>query len=86
VPEAVLDGYVGTYRVVPNFEIAVTHENGTLYAQATGQPRLTLRAESETRFAVQEVPAAVEFQVEDGTVTGLLLLQGGQVTLAPRLP
>jgi CubicO group peptidase (beta-lactamase class C family) len=74
----ILAAYVGVYRLAPEFEIAITTEGGSLYAQATGQGKLQLFAESETEFFLKEVDAQISF-VKDSTgkVNQLILHQGG---------
>ena len=79
VPEKILQDYVGTYQLAPNFSLTMTLENGQLMTQATGQPKFPLYAESETRFFLKVVDAEVEF-VRDPTthaVTKLVLYQNG---------
>ena len=79
VSPAILEKYVGTYQLTPNFDIAVTLENGQLITQATGQGKLPMFAESETKFFLKVVDAEVEFFKNDkGEVTYLILHQGGQ--------
>jgi CubicO group peptidase (beta-lactamase class C family) len=79
VSAAVLGAYVGTYQLTPDFSIVVTFEGGQLMAQATGQPKFPLFAESETKFFLKVVEAEVEFfKNEKGEVTHLILHQGGQ--------
>lgn len=86
VPEAVLETYVGRYQLAPEFVITVTHEDGRLFAQATGQPRFTLHASSQTRFYLTEVDAQLEFnRADDGSVTGLTLHQNGRAAPAPKV-
>lgn len=73
-----LRGYVGSYPLVPGFAIAVTEEAGKLYAQATGQPRFRLWAESPTEFYLRVVPAKVRFAADSAGVMTLTLDQGGR--------
>lgn len=76
---ALLDRYLGTYELVPGFQIEVTREGDQLYAQATAQPRFEIFPESETRFFLEVVDAVVEFHgIEDGRADGLTLYQGGR--------
>ena len=83
----VLQRYVGTYRLAPDFALVITVENGALYAQATNQPKFRLWAESETDFFLKEVDAQVTFvRGADGKATQLVLHQGGQDMPAPREP
>ncbi len=87
VAPAVLDRYVGRYQLAPNFVIAVRREGNGLRAQATGQPEGMLVPESDTRFRIQEVDAAIVFQVDAaGAVIGLVLHQSGRQVPGPRLP
>jgi len=76
---AILDRYAGEYELMPGFSIVVSLEGEHLMAQATGQPKLEIIPESETRFFLKEVDAQIEFQLDAaGKVTGLILHQGGQ--------
>ena len=84
VPPAVLDRYAGRYQLAPDFVIAVRRDGNALLAQPTGQPEVTLVPESDTRFYVQEVDARVVFEADaSGTVTRLILHQGGRQTPRP---
>ncbi|HEY0782961.1 MAG TPA: DUF3471 domain-containing protein, partial [Thermoanaerobaculia bacterium] len=72
------DAFVGSYELKPSFSIEISRDGGRFYAQATGQPRLEIVAESETSFAVKEVEAKIEFvRGADGKVQQLILHQGG---------
>ena len=75
----VLQRYVGTYDLAPTFSIVITRVGDALFAQATGQPRFPLFAESEVDFFLRAVDAQVTFTKDaSGAVTGLVLHQGGQ--------
>jgi CubicO group peptidase (beta-lactamase class C family) len=79
VAPAILANYLGTYEVSPAFALVMTLEGGQLMTQATGQGKLPLFAESETKFFLKAVDAEVDFVKNDkGEVTGLVLHQGGQ--------
>lgn len=79
LPAETLARYVGTYQLAPNFAIVVTADADTLYGQPTGQPKFRLWPETELDFFLKEVDAQVTFIREpDGTVSGLMLHQGGQ--------
>ena len=81
-----LEKYVGQYQLAPNFIITVTVENAKLMAQATGQPKFELFAESETEFFLKAVDAQVTFvKDEKGNVTSLILRQGGRDTPAQKI-
>ncbi|MCU0616010.1 MAG: serine hydrolase [Gemmatimonadaceae bacterium] len=78
VDARVLDELVGTYRLSPAFAITVTREGNGLVAQATNQQKLSLLAESPSRWRVRGVEAALEFERDaSGTVIAVVLVQGG---------
>jgi D-alanyl-D-alanine-carboxypeptidase/D-alanyl-D-alanine-endopeptidase len=78
VDAKVLDGYVGIYELAPSFVLTVTREGNQLFAQATGQPRAELFAESDKKFFYKVVEAQITFQTdEQGRATGLTLHQNG---------
>ncbi len=78
VSPAILEKYVGTYELMPNFDLVMTLEGGQLMTQATGQSKFPMFAESETKFFLKVVDAEVEFFKNDkGEVTHLILHQGG---------
>ena len=78
--------YLGNYPLAPSFVIAVTAEGEALFLQATGQPRLKLRALAADRFATLGVDAEVSFERDaSGQVAALVLHQGGIDQRAPRL-
>ncbi len=79
VDEKILERYVGTYELAPTFAIAVTREGNHLFAQATGQPRFEIFAETERDFFLKVVDAQITFDVDaEGRVTGMVLHQNGQ--------
>jgi CubicO group peptidase (beta-lactamase class C family) len=85
LPPAVLGRYPGTYEIAPGFSLVVTLEGNQLMAQATGQPKFPLFAQSESSFFLKVVDAQVDFVADDkGTVTHLILHQGGRDMKAPR--
>ena len=74
----ILDAYVGEYQVVPGFGLTVSREGDQLFAQATGQNKFELFAETETDFFLKVVNAQITFIKDDkGQVTGLVLHQNG---------
>jgi CubicO group peptidase (beta-lactamase class C family) len=86
VDPALFDAYVGVYEVGPGFQLTVTREGDHLMGQPTGQPKLELFPESETRFFLKVVDAQIEFQRgADGKATGLTLFQGGREIPAKRV-
>ena len=86
VDPALYDQYAGEYELAPGFSIVVTKENNRLMTQATGQQKVEIFPESETKFFLKVVDAQIEF-VKDasGKVTGLILYQGGQKLQAKKI-
>ncbi len=79
------DRYVGEYALAPGFVLTVTKEGDKLMAQATGQGKLELEPTTNEFFTVPSVGAEVTFKIDDaGTVTGLVLRQGGQTIPAKK--
>jgi hypothetical protein len=69
---------VGSYALNPKFILVITMDGGNLEAQATGQSKFKLDAESSTVFFPEVFEAKIEFvKDEAGKVTGLVLHQGG---------
>jgi len=80
------DAYVGEYEVSPSFTVKVYKEGEKLMTQATGQPAIELVPEGENKFFIQVVNAKVTFTKDDkGTVTGLIINQGGRETTAKKI-
>ena len=88
VPSDRLAGYVGRYPLTPAFVLAITHEGGTLFLQATGQPRVRLLSSAADQFFVPAVPdAELRFERDaGGVVQAVVLRQGGMDQRAPRQP
>ena len=87
LPEATLERYVGRYALQPGFDITVTHDEGQLFAQATGQPRVEIYASSQSKFFYRVVDAQITFHVDDaGSATSLTLHQAGRALRARKLP
>jgi CubicO group peptidase (beta-lactamase class C family) len=85
VAPKILEAYTGTYQMRPGFDMVVTLENGQLMTQATGQGKIPVFAESETRFFPKVIDAEIEFfRDESGRVTHLVLTQGSHELKAER--
>ncbi len=85
VDPKILEQYAGTYTLFKGFDLVVTLENGQLITQATGQGKVPIYAETETKFFPLVIPAEIDFVKDDqGKVTSLVLHQGGQDMKAPR--
>ena len=85
VSPKLLAEYVGTYQLAPNFDLVVTLEGTQLMTQATGQEKVPVFAESDTKFFLRVVDAQIEFfRDSKGAVSYLMLHQGGQDMKASR--
>lgn len=85
VAPEVLDRYVGEYELSPDFILSITREGNQLMTQATGQGKIPVFAETETKFFPKVVDATITFQKDPaGQVTGLVLSQGGREMPARR--
>jgi aryl-alcohol dehydrogenase-like predicted oxidoreductase len=85
LPAAILDRYVGAYEMASGGTLNVRQARGGLFAGPPGPWEVALAAQSETRFSGPE-GITIEFQLDaDGTVTGLILEQGGQRMPAARV-
>lgn len=83
---AVLERYVGEYRIREDFTVTISLDAGTLFAQATGQSKFEITPRTETRFFLRGVAAQLEFQIgSDGRAESMTLFQGGRQTLATRI-
>ncbi len=77
VSPKILAQYAGTYELRPGFDLVVTLEGDQLISQATGQGKIPLFAETETKFFPKVMDAEIEFLKDDkGNVTHLMLHQG----------
>lgn len=86
VPPQVLAQYVGKYQIAPDFVLDVTLEGTRLMTQATGQQKLEVFAESETKFFLKVVDAQLTFGRDGaGKVSHVTLHQGGRDRRAPRI-
>ncbi len=83
----VLKKYVGTYELQPNFLIEITVEGNQVFAQATGQSKFEIFAQSENNFFLKVVPATVTFQIDKNTKLpiSLTLEQGGAKTTGKKI-
>lgn len=79
VDRKILDTYVGRYELEPTLSLTITREGDGLMTQATGQSKVPIYAESETKFFLRVMDAQITF-VKDSTgkVTHLILHQGGR--------
>ncbi len=86
VAPEVLSRYVGEYELTPGFILTVTVEGDRIFTQATGQEKVEVYAESETKFFLKVVEASIEFVKDDtGKFSKLILRQGGQTIEGKRI-
>ncbi|MEL6253756.1 MAG: serine hydrolase [Bacteroidota bacterium] len=80
-----LEQYVGTYQLSPGVDVFIRRNNLQLTAQVTGQGEFEIYPESENRFFLRVVDAAVEFNKDDkGNVESFTLFQNGLEQIAKR--
>jgi len=86
VDDAVLNSYTGEYTLSPTFSLIVTNENNSLMLQGTGQPKIKVYAEDQTKFFALAVNARMEF-IKDasGKVISAMLYQNGQTHEAKKV-
>jgi CubicO group peptidase (beta-lactamase class C family) len=73
-----LDNYVGSYELAPNFILTVTREGDHLFTQATGQGKVEVFPESDHDFFLKVTEAQITFQTDSqGKANALVLHQGG---------
>jgi hypothetical protein len=77
VSPSILAQYPGTYELQPGFDLVVTLEGSILMTQATGQNKVQVFPETETKFFLKVTDAQIEFFKDaKGAVTHLVLHQG----------
>jgi hypothetical protein len=74
----ILDNYLGSYELAPNFILTVTREGDHLFTQATGQGKVEVFPESDHDFFLKVTDAQITFETDSqGKATALILHQGG---------
>ena len=74
----ILDSYQGQYQLTSEMVITISREDNHLVAEVRGMGKLTLYAESETKFSVKEIEATVTFAKDDkGEVKELIFHTSG---------
>jgi hypothetical protein len=83
-PES-LEAFVGHYSTRLGPAIEITLDGARLFACVTGQVRLEIFAETETRFFYRQVQAQLAFVLEAGRAVAVVLHQNGQEQHLPRV-
>lgn len=84
---AQLQGYAGTYPLVPGFALKVFERDARLHVQGTGQPALAVDMADKDVFVAPSVNAELQFERdESGAVVAVTLRQGGQTLRGARTP
>jgi CubicO group peptidase (beta-lactamase class C family) len=83
---SLLDEYVGSYEVKPNFNLVISREGSRMFCQATEQKKIQIHPESESDFFISEFEAQISFHRDnDGRVNELVLVQGGHSVAAKKM-
>lgn len=85
IDPAVYDDYAGDYQVGPDV-MTIFRDGDRLWARQSGQPRVELLPESETRFFVRARDAYVTFERDEaGEVNRFIARMGQEEIEAPRI-
>ena len=86
IDPAIYKRYVGSYSLQDGTAADVTVDKGRIYMQITGQIRFELFPASETRCNfLTSLSVEVEFILEDGVATRLIIYQNGAEEEAVRI-
>lgn len=86
LPATVLAEYPGEYPASYAYVFRITLEEGTLFIQAAGQPKLPLTASGKDEFFSKSIDLRISFtRNEGGKVNGFILRQGGADVKANRM-
>lgn len=86
LPQAELEGLVGTYQAAPSVVFTVKRDGDRLLAQITGQEFFEIYPTSPTEFFYKVLNAQITFtRGADGRATNLVLHQNGRDSPAPRV-
>jgi CubicO group peptidase (beta-lactamase class C family) len=77
ITESLVKDYLGTYELMPGFNLEFLFEDGKFKVLPTGQSKEELFADSESKFYLKIVDATFEFKRgDDGKVNSVILTQG----------
>ena len=75
--EDLVKDYLGTYELMPGFNLEFLFEEGRFIVLPTGQSKEEVFAESDSKFFLKSVDATMEFKRgDDGKVNSVILTQG----------
>jgi CubicO group peptidase (beta-lactamase class C family) len=81
-----LDRCAGRYEIEPGFELTITRENGTLFAQTTEGERYRVYPSSETTFHYRVDDASLHFEIgADGQAKRVLIRTSDETAPADRI-
>jgi uncharacterized pyridoxamine 5'-phosphate oxidase family protein len=86
VDPQLMEKYVGRYQLAPAAIITMTREDGRLFTQLTGQPKIEVFAETDKDFFLKVVDAQLTFETDaSGKATAVVLHQNGFDQRAKRI-
>jgi hypothetical protein len=87
VAPAALDRLTGRFRMSPTVVVTVTREGDALFGQVEGAPKMSLEADSETRFRIPDAGATIDFEMgPDGRARRFILHEDDQDEPGERVP
>jgi len=79
LPVEIMSRYVGDYELAPGFVLTVTLEGNKMMTQASGQGKIEIFPETETKFFLKVVDAQLDFvKDESGKYNKVILHQAGR--------
>ncbi|MGZ8558571.1 MAG: serine hydrolase, partial [Chitinophagaceae bacterium] len=86
IDPALLDNYLGKYKLNDKIIVTIFKENNKLFAHPTDQPKLEMLPVSEIDFVIKEINAKLTFiKGENGKVTRIKLNMNGMDSELPRI-
>lgn len=85
ISETALEQYVGEYQLLPEMTLTVTREGDKLFGHPSGQNRIQFYPYAEDKFFIKDIDAHMEYNKEEGKVTGLTWHQAGRSMKAPKI-
>lgn len=77
--DSLFDKYAGSYELAPNFNLKLFKQDGIMYTQATGQPKVEIIAFETHKFVLKDTDIKLTINLdESGEVVSLTLHQNGE--------